>query len=53
MAQAVRRRPATSEAWVQYQSILCGILGGQIATGTDFPVSNFGICCQYYSTSAP
>lgn len=41
MAQAISRRPVTSEASVQYQNILYGICGGQIATGTGFPVSNF------------
>jgi len=53
MAQAISRRPVTSEAWAQYQNILCGICDGQIATGMGFPVSNFGFCCQYYSTSVP
>jgi hypothetical protein len=28
MAQANSRRSVTSEAWVQYQNILCGICGG-------------------------
>jgi hypothetical protein len=50
MTQAISRRPVTTEAWVQYQNILCGICGVQIA---GFPVTNFGFCCQYYSTSVP
>jgi hypothetical protein len=40
MAQAVTLGPVTSEDWVQYHNVLCGICGGQIATWTGFPVSN-------------
>jgi hypothetical protein len=38
MAQAVSRRPPTAEAQFRSRVRPCGICGGQIGTGTGFPL---------------
>jgi hypothetical protein len=53
MAQAVSRRPLTTEARVQSRISPCGICGGQSGTGTGFSPSASGFPCQYHSTGAP
>jgi hypothetical protein len=49
MAQAVSRRPLTSEAQVRSRISPCGICG----TGTGFSPSTSVFLCQFYSTGAP
>lgn len=40
VAQAVSRRPAIAEAWLQSLPSPCGICGGGINIGTDLSASN-------------
>jgi hypothetical protein len=53
MAQAVSRRPVTTEAPVRSQVSPYGICGGRIGTGTGFSSSTLVFPYQYHSTSAP
>jgi hypothetical protein len=53
IAQAVSRRPPTSEARVRCRVSPCGICGGQSGNGTGIPPSTSGFPCQFYSTGAP
>jgi hypothetical protein len=53
MAQAVSRRPLTSEARVRSRVSPCGIYGGQSGTGTGFPPSTSVFPCQCLFTGAP
>jgi hypothetical protein len=53
MAQAVSRRPPTTEARVRSRVSLCGICGGQSGTGTGFSPSTSVFLCQFHSTGAP
>jgi hypothetical protein len=53
MAQAVSRRPLTSEARFRSRVCPCGIFGGQRGTGTGFSPSTSVFPCQYHSTGAP
>jgi hypothetical protein len=53
MAQAVSRRPPTSEAWVRSRVSPCGICGGQSGTGTGFSPISSVLTCQFHSTGAP
>jgi hypothetical protein len=51
MAQAVSRWPLTAEARVRPRVNPCGIYGGQIGTGTGFPLSvsfHQGLTLIYY-----
>jgi hypothetical protein len=49
MAQAVSRRPLTTETGVRARANPCGICGGQIGTGTCFSPSSSVVPCQYNS----
>jgi hypothetical protein len=53
MAQAVSRRPLTTEARVQSRVSPCGICGGQSGSGTDFSPSTSVFPCQFNSTGVP
>jgi hypothetical protein len=53
MAQAVSRRPLTTEARVRSRFSPCGICGGQRGTGTGFFPSTLVFPCQFHSTGAP
>jgi hypothetical protein len=52
MAQAVSRRPVTTEARVRSPVSPCGIFGGQIGTGTGFSPSISVFPCQFHSSGA-
>jgi hypothetical protein len=52
MAQAVSRRPLTTEARVRARVIPCWICGGQSVTGTGLSPSSSVFHCQYHSTVA-
>jgi hypothetical protein len=53
MAQAVSRRPLTTEARVRSPVSPCGICGGQSGTETGFSPSTSVFPCQFHSTAAP
>jgi hypothetical protein len=53
MAQAVSRRPLTSEALVRFWVSPCGICGGQSDAGTGFFPELSVFPCQFHSTGAP
>jgi hypothetical protein len=53
MAQAVNRRPVTTEARVQSRVSPCGICDGQRGTGTGFSLSTLVFPCEFHSTDAP
>jgi hypothetical protein len=54
MAEAVNRRPLTSEAQVRYQVSVCEICGEQSGTRIGFsPSISVFFPCQYHSTNAP
>jgi hypothetical protein len=53
MAQAVSRRPLTTEARVRSQVGPCGICGEQSGIGTGFSPSTSVFPCQFHSTGAP
>ena len=52
IAQEVRRRSPTSEAWFRSQHNPCEIFGGQSSTGTGICPSTSVFPCQHHSTSA-
>jgi hypothetical protein len=52
MAQAVSRRPLTTEARIRARFNPCGICGGRSGTGTGFSPSSSVFPCQYNSTVA-
>jgi hypothetical protein len=52
MAQAVSRRPLTTEARFRSRVSPCGICGGQRGTGTGFSQSTLVFPCQFHSTDA-
>jgi hypothetical protein len=52
MAQAVSRRPLTTEAPVRARVNPFGICGGQSGTGTGFSPSSLVLPCHYHSTVA-
>ena len=53
MVQAIRNRPVTSDAQVQFQIRQCRICGGLNGTGTCFSPCTLGFPCSYHSTNAP
>jgi hypothetical protein len=53
MAQAVSRRPLTTEARVRSRVSPCGICGGHSGTGTGFSPTTSVFPCQFHSTGAP
>ena len=42
MDQAVSCRPLTAEVWVLFQASPCKVCGGQIGSGTGFPLEFLG-----------
>jgi hypothetical protein len=52
IAQEVRSRSPTSEAWFRSQHSPCEIFGGQSSTGTGICPSTSVFPCQHHSTSA-
>jgi hypothetical protein len=53
MAQAVSRRPLTTEARVRSRVSSCGIFGGQSGNETGFSPTTSIFPCQFHSTGAP
>jgi hypothetical protein len=53
MAQAINRRPFTSETRVWSWASPCEVYCGQISNGTDFSPTTPVSSCHFYSTNAP
>ena len=52
-AHSLAHRPLIAEAWVQSQTIQCGVFDGYCDTRKDFSPSTMGLPCQYHSDNAP
>jgi hypothetical protein len=53
MAQAVSRRPLTTEAWFRVRTSPYGICGGQCGTGTCFFSEFFGFTLSVFHRGSP
>jgi hypothetical protein len=47
------KRPVTAEAWVQFQTIPCGMRGVRSVVGTGFSSITSSFPSHHYSTEAP